>query len=69
MSAITASMLHADYLFLLTDVDALYTNNPRKDPSAKPIDTVPSVSVIRAQGSVFFSSFKDYTHLMPPNHQ
>jgi len=35
LSAITSSMIHADYLFLLTDVDGLYTSNPRKDPSAK----------------------------------
>ncbi|GJJ07626.1 hypothetical protein Clacol_001830 [Clathrus columnatus] len=49
LSAITASMLHADFLFLLTDVEALYTSNPRKDPSAKLIDVVPSVSAIRAK--------------------
>lgn len=51
LSAITSSMLHADYLFLLTDVDSLYTSNPRKDPSAKPIEVVSSVSAIRAQVS------------------
>jgi glutamate 5-kinase len=43
-------MLHADYLFLLTDVDGLYTTNPRKDPSAEPIDVVDSVQAIRTQG-------------------
>lgn len=43
-------MLHADYLFLLTDVDGLYTTNPRKDPTAKPIDVVSSIQTIRAQG-------------------
>jgi len=51
LSAITSSMLHADYLFLLTDVDSLYTSNPRKDPSAKPIEVVSSVSAIRSQVS------------------
>ncbi|EGN96365.1 hypothetical protein SERLA73DRAFT_170756 [Serpula lacrymans var. lacrymans S7.3] len=51
LSAITSSMIHADYLFLLTDVDGLYTTNPRKDPSAKPIDVVTSVSEIRSQVS------------------
>jgi glutamate 5-kinase len=50
LSAITSSMLHADYLFLLTDVDALYTANPRKDPTARPIDVVSSVESIRSQG-------------------
>lgn len=50
LSAITSSMLHADYLFLLTDVDALYTANPRKNPTAHPIDVVSSVENIRSQG-------------------
>lgn len=49
LSAITASMIHADYLFLLTDVDALYTANPRKDPTARSIDVVSSISTIRSQ--------------------
>ncbi|KAG8943709.1 hypothetical protein FRC04_002541 [Tulasnella sp. 424] len=51
LSAVTSSMLHADYLFLLTDVDCLYTSNPRKDPGAKPIEEVTSVSAIRSQVS------------------
>ncbi|KAF7799699.1 hypothetical protein EIP86_010941 [Pleurotus ostreatoroseus] len=51
LSAITSSMIHADYLFLLTDVDSLYTANPRKDPSAKPIDVVSSITAIRSQVS------------------
>ena len=50
LSAITASMIHADYLFLLTDVDSLYTANPRKDPSAKAIEVVTSIAAIRSQG-------------------
>lgn len=50
LSAITSSMVHADYLFLLTDVDGLYTSNPRKDPTAKPIEVVSSIAAIRAQG-------------------
>lgn len=51
LSAVTSSMIHADYLFLLTDVDGLYTSNPRKDPNAKQIDVVTSVSEIRDQVS------------------
>ncbi|TFK22659.1 glutamate 5-kinase [Coprinopsis marcescibilis] len=51
LSAITASMIHADYLFLLTDVDGLYTSNPRSDPDAKQVETVESVAAIRAQVS------------------
>ncbi|EIW85620.1 glutamate 5-kinase [Coniophora puteana RWD-64-598 SS2] len=51
LSAITSSMIHADYLFLLTDVDGLYTSNPRKDLNARKIDTVTSVTDIRAEVS------------------
>ncbi|KAF9559567.1 glutamate 5-kinase [Agrocybe pediades] len=51
LSAITASMIQADYLFLLTDVDGLYTSNPRKDPDAKQIEVVDSVADIRGQVS------------------
>ncbi|TFK31986.1 glutamate 5-kinase [Crucibulum laeve] len=51
LSAITSSMIHADYLFLLTDVDGLYTSNPRKDPDAKQIEVVNSISAIRAEVS------------------
>lgn len=40
LSAITAGMCDADYLFLLTDVDCLYTDNPRVNPDAKPITIV-----------------------------
>ncbi len=50
LSAITSSMIHADYLFLLTDVDGLYTSNPRKDPSAKQIEIVTSIADIRSRG-------------------
>lgn len=37
LSAITAGMIHADYLFLMTDVPCLYTDNPRTNPAAKPV--------------------------------
>ena len=33
-------MVQADYLFLMTDVDCLYTTNPRKDPHAQPVEVV-----------------------------
>ncbi|KAI0781493.1 glutamate 5-kinase [Trametes elegans] len=51
LSAVTSSMIHADYLFLLTDVDGLYTSNPRKDPNAARIDVVTSIASIRSQVS------------------
>ncbi|KAI8996989.1 glutamate 5-kinase [Pilobolus umbonatus] len=37
LSAVMAGMIKADYLFLMTDVDCLYTDNPRTNPSARPI--------------------------------
>lgn len=46
-------MIQADYLFLLTDVDGLYTSNPRKDPDARQIEVVDSVTAIRSQGDPF----------------
>ncbi|CAL9731428.1 glutamate 5-kinase [Monosporozyma unispora] len=40
LSGVTAALIQADFLFLLTDVDCLYSNDPRVDPNAKPILTV-----------------------------
>lgn len=44
LSAITAGMVSADYLFLLTDVDCLYTDNPRVNPDAKKVLIVENLS-------------------------
>ncbi|KAI5811238.1 glutamate 5-kinase-like protein [Peziza echinospora] len=46
LSAITAGMVNADYLFLMTDVDCLYTNNPRTHPDAKPIEVVEDIGAL-----------------------
>ncbi|MBR8831067.1 MAG: Glutamate 5-kinase [Chroococcopsis gigantea SAG 12.99] len=40
LSALVASLIEADWLFILTDVDKLYSADPRVDPSAYPIDSV-----------------------------
>ncbi|KAJ2689069.1 Glutamate 5-kinase, partial [Coemansia spiralis] len=48
LSAITAGMVHADFLFLLTDVDCLYTDNPRTNPAAKPVTNVTDINALRA---------------------
>lgn len=40
LSGVAAALIQADFLFLLTDVDCLYSNDPRVDPTAKPILTV-----------------------------
>ena len=37
LSAQVAVLVQADWLFLLTDVDFLYTANPNVDPNATPI--------------------------------
>ena len=40
LSAIVASMIGADLLILLSDIDGLYTDDPRKNPDACFIETV-----------------------------
>jgi glutamate 5-kinase len=43
LSALVASLVEADWLFLLTDVDRLYSADPRSVPDAKPISVVNSM--------------------------
>ena len=50
LSAITSAMVHADYLFLMTDVDCLYDKNPRTHPDAHPIEVVEDIGAIQADG-------------------
>lgn len=45
-----AGMIKADYLFLLTDVDCLYTDNPRTNPEAKPVTVCHDMEELRRQG-------------------
>lgn len=40
LSAIVASLIDADLLILLSDIDGLYTDNPRSNPDAKFIECV-----------------------------
>jgi glutamate 5-kinase len=40
LSALVASLIEADWLFILTDVDRLYSADPRVVPDAKPITLV-----------------------------
>lgn len=51
LSAITAGMVNADYLFLMTDVDCLYTDNPRSNPDAKPVLVVEDISTLKVDSS------------------
>jgi len=50
LSAITAGMVGAQHLFLLTDVDALYTDNPKINKDAKIVRVVPDVKKLREDG-------------------
>lgn len=56
LSAITAGMVQADYLFLMTDVDCLYDKNPRSNPDAKSIPVVEDIAELAADVSSAGSS-------------
>ncbi|MGH8001326.1 MAG: glutamate 5-kinase [Brasilonema sp.] len=43
LSALVASLVEADWLFLLTDVDRLYSADPRSVPDAQPIALVSNI--------------------------
>ena len=43
LSAIVSALTHADLLLLLSDIDGLYTDDPRKNPEAQFIDLVDKV--------------------------
>ncbi|CAD5970487.1 Glutamate 5-kinase [Planktothrix tepida] len=43
LSALVASLVEADWLFLLTDVDQLYSADPRENPNAQPISLITSM--------------------------
>jgi glutamate 5-kinase len=43
LSALVAVAVGADELVLLTDVDSLYSGDPRSDPAARPIPEVPNL--------------------------
>ncbi|MDO4617026.1 MAG: glutamate 5-kinase [Lachnospiraceae bacterium] len=40
LSAVVASLVDADLLLLMSDIDGMYTDDPRKNPDARFIDTV-----------------------------
>jgi glutamate 5-kinase len=53
LSALVASKIDADLLILLSDIDALYDQDPRRNPDAKPIHTVFEITdeIIQTAGS------------------
>jgi glutamate 5-kinase len=48
LSARVASLVDADWLFLMTDVDQLYSADPRGNPDAYPIDRVENIDQLQA---------------------
>jgi glutamate 5-kinase len=48
LSALVASLVEAEWLFLLTDVDRLYSADPRYDPNAQPIALVSQMDELEA---------------------
>eukprot|EP01135_Chromosphaera_perkinsii_P002948 Nk52_evm59s230 gene=Nk52_evmTU59s230 len=52
ISALLSAVVDADWLFLLTDVDALYTANPNSNPNAKPIHVVEDIALLDSAISI-----------------
>ncbi|HET7874412.1 MAG TPA: glutamate 5-kinase, partial [Methylomirabilota bacterium] len=52
LAAVVAHLIDADLLVLLTDVDGLYTADPRRDPGARRVETVEAITE-EIQGMVF----------------
>jgi len=44
LSAVVAHLVDADLLVILTDIDGLYSDDPRRDPRARRIETVAAVT-------------------------
>ena len=47
LSALTAILWSADLLILFSDIDGIYTDNPKTNPNAKLIETVTSIPELR----------------------
>jgi glutamate 5-kinase len=52
LSALVASLIGAQWLFLLTDVDRLYSADPRSNPEAQPIIAIDRLADIQALKAV-----------------
>ena len=47
LSALTAILWSADLLIMFSDIDGVYSDNPKSNPNAKLIDTVESIPELR----------------------
>ncbi len=57
LSAIVAKLINADVLVLLSDIDGLYTANPKEDSSAELISVVENIEEVRHLAGGSSSSF------------
>lgn len=49
LSALTARLWSADLLILFSDIDGVYTDNPKTNPNAKLVAVVPNVAQLRKE--------------------
>lgn len=49
LSALTAILWNADLLVLFSDIDGVYTKNPKENPDAKLVEIVPDISKLRSE--------------------
>lgn len=49
LSALTAVLWNADLLVLFSDIDGVFTDNPKKNPNAQLIEQVANISELRSQ--------------------
>ena len=54
LSALVASLMEADWLFLLTDIDRLYSSDPRLSKDAKPIAVVKADELALTHGGCLY---------------
>lgn len=51
LSALVSGFIHADQLIILTDINGLYDDNPRKNPNAKKYDFLDEITVEMMEGA------------------
>ncbi|MBW0553491.1 hypothetical protein O181_093206 [Austropuccinia psidii MF-1] len=56
LSSIKAAMCHAEFLFLITDFDCLYTENPRSNPNAQIVKVVYDIEGTGAMATKFIAA-------------
>lgn len=49
LSALTAVLWNADLLILFSDIDGVFTKNPKDDPTAELVELVPDIAKLRSE--------------------